>query len=42
MKLLGVFEKFQKETFFCLICLSVCPAVCIEQLGSHWMDSYEI
>jgi hypothetical protein len=23
-------------------CLSVCPSICMEQLGSHWTDFHEI
>jgi hypothetical protein len=40
----GVFVKLQKATisFIKLFSLSVCLSVCKEQLGSHWMDFYEI
>ena len=37
---LGVFTKPRKMTV--LSCLSVRPSICMEKLGSHWMDFHEI
>ena len=38
---LGVFANL-KEQLLALSWLSVCPSICMEQPGSHWMDSHEI
>jgi hypothetical protein len=40
IRILGVFAKLRKATI-CLI-MSVCPSVCMEQLGSHWTDFHEM
>jgi hypothetical protein len=37
---LGEFAKLPKATISFV--MSVCPSVCMEQLGSHWMDFHEI
>ena len=41
---LGTFAKLRKATIFIVMsaCLSVCPSVHMEQLGSHWTDFHEI
>ena len=40
IKVVGAFAELQKAivTFFMYACVSVC----MEQLGSHWMDFYKI
>jgi len=38
--LLGTFAKLRKATVSFVI--PVRPSVCMEQLGSHWTDFYEI
>jgi hypothetical protein len=41
---LFAFAKLRKATitFVISVCLSVCPSVRMEQLGSHWKDLHEI
>jgi len=41
---LGAFSKLWKATISFIVSVrpSVCPSVCIEQLGSHSMDFNEI
>jgi hypothetical protein len=38
--LLGAFAKLRNATISFV--MSVCPSVCMEQLGSHWKDLHEI
>ena len=38
--MLGASEKLRKEIIS--LAMSVCPSVCMEQLGSHWTDFNEI
>ena len=37
---LGIFAKLQKAAISFI--MSACPSVCMEQLGSHWMNFYEM
>jgi heme/copper-type cytochrome/quinol oxidase subunit 4 len=43
-QILDMFAKLRKATisFIMSVHLSVCPFICVEQLGSHWMDFHEI
>jgi len=41
-KCLGLFVKLWKVSIIFIIQVSVCPSVCMQQLGSHWMDFHEI
>jgi len=39
---LGAFAKLPEATILASSCLSLCSSVCMEKLGSHWMDFHEI
>ena len=40
---LGALAKLRKATItFLSVCLSVCPSIRTERLGSHWTDFHEI
>ena len=34
--------KIAKTKVLALLCVSICRPVCMEQLGSHWMNFHEI
>jgi hypothetical protein len=40
LRVVDAFAKLRKATIS--FAMSVCPSVCMELLGSHWMDFHEI